>query len=81
MTAEFQSFAFETLLWTGALIALVLVLRRPVTRHFGPGAAYALWLLPFARLLLPPLVLPAWLAPSRCRWSPISRWPKWVPSR
>jgi len=64
MTAEFQSFAFETLLWTGALIALVLILRRPVTRHFGPGAAYALWLLPFARLLLPPLVLPAWLAPA-----------------
>jgi len=64
MTADFQSFAFETLAWTGALIALVLILRRPVTRHFGPRAAYSLWLLPFMRLLLPPLALPAWLAPA-----------------
>ena len=34
MSIDLQSFAFETLLWTGALIALVLVLRRPVSRHF-----------------------------------------------
>lgn len=53
----------QTLLWTGVLIAAVLVLRRPVGRHFGPEAAYALWALPAARLVLPPLTLPAWMAP------------------
>ncbi len=56
-------FLFDTLVWTAALIALVLVLRRPVARHFGPQAAYALWLLPFVRLVMPPIELPAWLAP------------------
>lgn len=49
----------DTLVTTGALILLVLVLRRPVSRHFGPGMAYALWGLPLLRLFLPPLVLPA----------------------
>jgi len=51
----------DTLLWTAALIAVVLVLRRPVAKWFGPHAAYALWALPVARLLLPPIELPAWL--------------------
>lgn len=55
---------FDTFVWTGALIALVLVLRRPVARHFGPQVAYALWALPLARLVLPPLVLPASMAPA-----------------
>ncbi|MEN8675949.1 MAG: M56 family metallopeptidase, partial [Alteriqipengyuania sp.] len=64
MSSDFHGFAIETLVWTGVLILVVLVLRRPVTRHFGPHAAYALWALPFMRLLLPPLVLPAWLAPA-----------------
>ena len=54
----------DTLLYTGLLIALVLVLRRPVSRHFGPQIAYTLWGLPFLRLLLPPVVLPASLAPE-----------------
>ena len=53
----------QTLVWTGLLIAAVLVLRRPVARTFGPEAAYALWALPAARLVLPPLTLPAWMAP------------------
>lgn len=53
----------DTLLWTGAALALVLLLRRPVARHFGPQVAYALWILPLARLLLPPFVLPAQFAP------------------
>lgn len=53
----------ETLVWTGALIALVLVLRRPVARMMGPQTAYALWALPLIRLVLPPLTLPQWLAP------------------
>jgi len=54
----------DTLLYTGLLIALVLVLRRPVSHHFGPQIAYTLWGLPFLRLLLPPVVLPASLAPE-----------------
>lgn len=54
----------ETLVWTGLLIALVLLLRRPVGRYFGATAAYALWALPFLRLIMPPLVLPSWLAPA-----------------
>lgn len=54
----------DTLVWTGVLIAAVLVLRRPVSHHFGPGAAYALWAIPAIRLILPPLTLPAWMAPQ-----------------
>ena len=59
-----MSWLVETLAWTAALLALVLLLRRPVARQFGPQAAYALWALPFLRLLLPPIELPAWLAPA-----------------
>ena len=54
----------HTLVWTGALIAAVLLLRRRVTRTFGPEAAYALWALPLFRLILPPVTLPAWTAPA-----------------
>ena len=54
---------YDTFMWTGLLIAAVLLLRRPVARHFGPQVAYALWALPLARFMLPPLVLPASLAP------------------
>ena len=54
----------DTFIWTAALIALVLLIRRPVARHFGPQAAYALWALPLIRLVLPPLTLPAWMAPA-----------------
>ena len=57
-------FLFDTLVWTGALIALVMILRRPVARLFGAGAAYALWFLPLARLVLPPFTLPAWMRPA-----------------
>jgi bla regulator protein blaR1 len=48
----------DTLLMTGVLMALVLLVRKPVGRWFGPKAAYALWALPMIRLFLPPLVLP-----------------------
>jgi beta-lactamase regulating signal transducer with metallopeptidase domain len=37
-------------------MALVMVLRAPVARLFGAKVAYALWLLPAARLFMPPLV-------------------------
>lgn len=53
-----------TLLYTGLLIVLVLALRRPVARIFGPQAAYALWLLPLLRFFMPPIVLPASFAPA-----------------
>ncbi|MGX7895536.1 M56 family metallopeptidase [Tsuneonella sp. HG222] len=54
----------DTALYTGLLIGAVLVLRRPVGRAFGPGMAYALWALPLLRFVLPPIVLPASLAPQ-----------------
>lgn len=53
----------DTFIYTGLLIAAVLLLRRPVSRHFGPQVAYALWALPFLRLLMPPIMLPASMAP------------------
>ena len=46
---------FETFVATTALMLLVLAIRAPVRRAFGPGIAYALWLLPVLRLALPPL--------------------------
>lgn len=54
-------FLLDTLLWTGVLIGIALLLRRPVSKHLGAGAAYALWFLPLARLLFPPVTLPAWM--------------------
>lgn len=53
----------DTFAYTALLIALVMVLRRPVARHFGAQTAYGLWALPLLRLLIPPIVLPASLAP------------------
>ncbi|MEO1968090.1 MAG: M56 family metallopeptidase [Sphingomonadaceae bacterium] len=58
-----REFLLDTLLWTGVLMALVLLIRRPVSRRFGPGYAYMLWAIPFVRLVMPPIVLPAWLRP------------------
>lgn len=49
------SWAIESLLASAALMALVLMMRGPVRRAFGPGIAYALWLLPVVRLVLPPM--------------------------
>jgi len=45
----------EMVLAVSVLIILVLLARKPIAREFGPGIAYALWLVPLARLLLPPL--------------------------
>ncbi len=44
------------------LILIVLLIRRPVARIFGARAAYALWLAPALRLVLPPLPDPAPIA-------------------
>lgn len=64
MTTLIADWLIDTFLITGLLIAGVLLARRPVTRHFGPQVAYALWALPLLRLVMPPLVLPAWMAPA-----------------
>jgi len=47
--------AVETLVAATLLMALVLMLRGPVARRFGPHAAYALWALPAVRMVLPPI--------------------------
>lgn len=47
--------AIEALVASTLLMLLVLALRGPVRRNFGAGIAYALWVLPVARLLLPPI--------------------------
>ena len=62
MTADLiqtQLQLFEASLAVGVLIVLVLCVRGTVARHFGPRAAYALWLLPLLRLALPPIPIPA----------------------
>ncbi|HUD94379.1 M56 family metallopeptidase [Sphingobium sp.] len=45
----------ETLIATTLLMALVMMLRRPVARWLGAGAAYMLWALPLVRMLMPAL--------------------------
>jgi beta-lactamase regulating signal transducer with metallopeptidase domain len=45
----------DTLLATSLLMALVLLVREPVRKQFGPAAAYGLWIIPALRLLMPPL--------------------------
>lgn len=45
----------ETGIAVSLLIAAVLLLRLPVARLFGARAAYALWLAPLIRLVVPPL--------------------------
>lgn len=40
------------------LILLVLIVRRPFARIFGARAAYALWVLPFLRLVMPEITMP-----------------------
>ncbi|WP_447929729.1 M56 family metallopeptidase [Sphingopyxis fribergensis] len=45
----------DTLVTTGILVLLVLIVRKPFARHFGPRLTYALWAVPALRLVLPPL--------------------------
>jgi bla regulator protein BlaR1 len=66
----------DTLIATSALMVLALLLREPVRRRFGSRVAYALWLLPAARMLMPtltttvertvpaPVVTPAMISPA-----------------
>ncbi|WP_260482268.1 M56 family metallopeptidase [Sphingomicrobium flavum] len=45
----------DTLIASSALMALVLLIREPVRQQFGSGVAYALWLIPAARMVMPTL--------------------------
>jgi len=45
----------QNMAWASVAMLLVLLVRRPFARLFGAGPAYALWLLPAGRLLMPPL--------------------------
>ena len=53
-----SGWAIQTLVASTLLMGIVLALRLPVARSFGPRAAYALWALPALRSLMPPL--PGW---------------------
>ncbi len=60
MNTDFMgAWLFDTLWITTLLMVAVLLLRRPVARNFGPGVAYALWLIPAARVLMPTIEGPA----------------------
>lgn len=48
------AWAIENFMWASAAMLLVLAIRRPVALVFGAGTAYALWLIPLARLVAPP---------------------------
>jgi bla regulator protein BlaR1 len=60
----------QALVATSLLLLLVMALRGPIARAFGPRAAYALWALPALRMILPPL--PGWhmLAVPVWHWRP-----------
>lgn len=55
--------AVEALVASAVLMVVVLLVRQPVRRVFGPQLAYALWALPLLRLMLPPLPA-AWSEPA-----------------
>lgn len=58
-SAPLLQWFIETSFSIALLIALVLIIRKPVSRYFGPKAAYMLWALPPLRLALPELsILP-----------------------
>lgn len=56
MTAEpLLGSLISNMIWASAAMLLVLAIRRPFAALFGAGPAYALWLLPALRLVVPPL--------------------------
>ena len=67
--------ALQTSIAVTALILLILLVRKPFARHFGAKAAYALWLVPMARLFMPPMPANASLfgvfAPTRAAPAPV----------
>lgn len=54
------SWLIEALVASTVLMVAVLLLRSPVRKAFGAQIAYALWLLPVLRLVLPPLPTSWW---------------------
>ena len=52
----------QNMIWASVLMLVVLAIRVPVARWLGAGAAYALWLAPALRLVMPPCrsVRPRW---------------------
>jgi bla regulator protein blaR1 len=63
---------FASLLATSLLLSLVLLLRGPVLRTFGPKIAYSLWALPAARMVLPPLPIPSAALPKVVALQPVT---------
>ncbi|HTU11895.1 MAG TPA: M56 family metallopeptidase [Allosphingosinicella sp.] len=53
-----MTWLLSNMVWASAAMLLVLAIRRPFAACFGAGPAYALWLLPALRFVMPPL--PAW---------------------
>ncbi len=49
------SWLISNMAWASLMMLLVLAIRRPAARLFGAGPAYALWLIPLLRLVMPPL--------------------------
>ena len=60
MSTDFMgAWLFDTIMVTTLLMVAVLMVRRIVAENFGPGVAYALWVIPAARVLMPTLEGPA----------------------
>lgn len=59
-----MNWGVESLIATSLLMVLVLLVRKPVARVFGARAAYALWLAPLARLVLPAIPVEVEAFPS-----------------
>ena len=56
MSMDFMgAWLLDTFMVTSILMLMVLLVRRPVARYFGPSVAYALWCIPAARVLMPSL--------------------------
>ena len=62
-----QNWIVQTGLMVSLLILLILLIRRPFARAFGPNAAYALWSLPLIRLCLPVFTIPQNWVPNALR--------------
>lgn len=67
LSAAATAWLLDTLLAFSVLVAVVLLIRRPVARIAGAEAAYMLWLIPALRWLVPPLALPHALQPFAAR--------------
>ncbi len=59
MILDLLSWGLKLAAVTTGLIGLALLLRRPLARFGGADAAYLIWALPFLRLFMPNITLPA----------------------